>query len=187
MNRRRKKKPQTDYLALAKENVTKIEFKPLLMRVQRLWDFLPTLHRRALAVLVPILLILVLWPTKKLDPQPVVEKAPQRVALDINTRGLSEQHDSQQSDSKSAMWQEYLVQNGDTLAQVFRANQLAMGDLNALVKIEGADKPLSHIKQGQLVRFKLNEAGQLDILQLEKGNSSVMFFRLSDGGFGRSK
>ncbi|WP_332243650.1 LysM-like peptidoglycan-binding domain-containing protein, partial [Vibrio splendidus] len=25
------------------------------------------------------------------------------------------------------------------------------------------------------------------ILQLEKGNTSVMFFRLSDGGFGRSK
>ncbi|EAP94146.1 hypothetical protein V12B01_07218 [Vibrio splendidus 12B01] len=25
------------------------------------------------------------------------------------------------------------------------------------------------------------------MLQLEKGNTSVMFFRLSDGGFGRSK
>ncbi|WP_275895374.1 LysM-like peptidoglycan-binding domain-containing protein, partial [Vibrio cholerae] len=26
-----------------------------------------------------------------------------------------------------------------------------------------------------------------DILQLERNNQSVMFFRLSDGGFGRSK
>ncbi|MEF1291248.1 LysM-like peptidoglycan-binding domain-containing protein, partial [Vibrio sp. M260118] len=49
------------------------------------------------------------------------------------------------------------------------------------------DKPLSQIKKGQLVRYKLAENGQLDILQLEKRNQSVMFFRLSDGGFGRSK
>ncbi len=80
-----------------------------------------------------------------------------------------------------------MVQQGDTLAQVFRNNQLPLSDLNALVRIEGDDKPLSQIRKGQLVRFKLAENGQLDILQLEKGSSSVMFFRLSDGGFGRSK
>ncbi|MCV5942416.1 cell envelope opacity-associated protein A, partial [Escherichia coli] len=73
------------------------------------------------------------------------------------------------------------MKNGDTLAQVFRNNQLSMADLSALVKIEGSDKPLSHIKQGQLIRFKLSEKGQLDMLQLEKSDHSVMFFRLSDG------
>ncbi len=62
-----------------------------------------------------------------------------------------------------------------------------MSDLNALVNVEGNDKPLSQIKAGQLVRFKLAKDGSLDILQLEKSVQSVMFFRLSDGGFGRSK
>ncbi len=63
-----------------------------------------------------------------------------------------------------------------------------MADLNALVKIEGSDKPLSRIKQGQLVRFKLADDGKLDMLQLEKSaGESVMFFRLSDGTFGRNK
>ncbi|MCV5927473.1 cell envelope opacity-associated protein A, partial [Escherichia coli] len=79
------------------------------------------------------------------------------------------------------------VKNGDTLAQVFRSNQLSMADLSALVKIEGSDKPLSQIKQGQLIRFKLSDEGELDMLQLEKSGRSVMFFRLSDGSFGRNK
>ncbi|KOO09935.1 lysine transporter LysM, partial [Vibrio xuii] len=69
----------------------------------------------------------------------------------------------------------------------FRTSGLPMSDLNALVKVEGSDKPLSYIKKGQLVRYKLDEDGKLDILQLEKSDQSVMFFRLSDGGFGRSK
>ena len=84
-------------------------------------------------------------------------------------------------------WQEYEVKSGDTLAKVFRANGLDMSDFNALVRVEGSDKPLSLIKQGQLVRYKLSDDGRLDILQLEKSGQSVMFFRLSDGGFGRSK
>ncbi|GAM55440.1 hypothetical protein JCM19231_4339 [Vibrio ishigakensis] len=37
------------------------------------------------------------------------------------------------------------------------------------------------------MRFKRDDDGRLDILQLENGNDSIMFFRLSDGGFARSK
>ncbi len=73
------------------------------------------------------------------------------------------------------------------MSQVFRSNNLPLADLNALVRIEGSDKPLSQIQQGQRIRFKLAADGQLDILQLERNNQSVMFFRLSDGGFGRSQ
>ncbi|GAL23296.1 hypothetical protein JCM19235_93 [Vibrio maritimus] len=38
-----------------------------------------------------------------------------------------------------------------------------------------------------MIRFKFNQEGSLDILQIERGDQSIMFFRLSDGGFGRSK
>ncbi|MFA0232176.1 LysM-like peptidoglycan-binding domain-containing protein, partial [Vibrio sp. 10N.261.45.A7] len=145
------------------------------------------LHQRLLMVISPIVLILLFVPL----PEPKVDTTPttSRVELEINTVGLSEQQNTKSSSSESSNnnWQEYLVKQGDTLAQVFRNNDLPLSDLNALVRIEGADKPLSQIRKGQLVRFKLAETGQLDILQLEKGDTSVMFFRLSDGGFGRSK
>ena len=73
------------------------------------------------------------------------------------------------------------------MLKFFAVIDLAMSDLNALVKIKGSGGLLGRIEAGQLVRFKLVEDGKLDILQLEKSSKSVMFFRLSDGTFGCSK
>lgn len=194
MNRRQKKKQKVDHLAelkdrlnQVKEKLSSIDIKEMKASAAQTWGSLPKLHQRLLMVISPIVLILLVVPL----PEPKLETTPvtSRVALEINTVGLSEQQNtnSNSSESSSNNWQEYLVKQGDTLAQVFRNNDLPLSDLNALVRIEGADKPLSQIRKGQLVRFKLAETGQLDILQLEKGDTSVMFFRLSDGGFGRSK
>jgi len=194
MNRRQKKKQKVDHLAelkdrldQVKEKLSSIDIKEMKTSVVQTWGLLPKLHQRLLMVISPIVLILLVVPL----PEPKVEVTPvtSRVALEINTVGLSEQHNTKSNSSEPTNnnWQEYLVKQGDTLAQVFRNNDLPLSDLNALVRIEGADKPLSQIRKGQLVRFKLAETGQLDILQLEKGDTSVMFFRLSDGGFGRSK
>lgn len=84
-------------------------------------------------------------------------------------------------------WHDYKIQKGDTLYQIFRKNNLSLTELNRVVKIEGADKPLSNVKKGQLFRFKLNTNGELDILQIERQGEAIMFFRMSDGNFGRSK
>ncbi|KJY84265.1 lysine transporter LysM [Vibrio galatheae] len=190
MNRRKKKKQQqVDYVGVAKAKFNQVDWQVMIQAVKGRWRLLPKLHQRALMIITPLLLILLIVPVPDSQTEPENDTAinSQRVAVDINTRSLSEQKGAEQDSLAAKAWNEYEVKSGDTLAQVFRSNGLAMSDLNALVQVEGADKPLSHIKQGQLVRFKLAENGQLDILQLEKSNQSVMFFRLSDGGFGRSK
>ncbi|MGR5319186.1 LysM-like peptidoglycan-binding domain-containing protein [Vibrio alfacsensis] len=198
MNRRRKKKQQVDYVELMKQKLAAIDWKQpvskakwqqIIQPIAQFWQHLPKLHQRALMVLLPVVFLLLLIPAPK-DKQAVVESPvdTQRVAIQLNAQSLSEQRSVQNSEpKKSEQWKEYTVKNGDTLAQVFRSNQLPMADLNSLVKIEGSDKPLSRIKQGQLVRFKLANDGKLDMLQLEKSGDSVMFFRLSDGTFGRNK
>ncbi len=188
MNRRHKKKQQTDYLALIQTKWSGIEWKEYLERVKSFWGQLPKFHRKALIVLVPLVLVVAVIPFPNKAESDTEQPVNKRVELDINTRGLSEQKSLKESSPlERNAWREYTVQKGDTLSQVFRVNDLPMADLNALVKIEGSDKPLSHIQQGQLIRFKLAEEGKLDILQLEKNGQSVMFFRLSEGGFGRSK
>ncbi|MGO2162436.1 MAG: LysM-like peptidoglycan-binding domain-containing protein [Vibrio toranzoniae] len=192
MNRRQKKKQQVDHFAELKDRLlqlkvklSSLDIKKMKATVMQTWQALPKLHQRLLMVIAPIVLVLLFVPL----PEPKVEVVPStsRVALEIDTVGLSKQQNTKSTPSESSSWQEYLVKQGDTLAQVFRNNDLPLSDLNALVRIEGSDKPLSQIRKGQLVRFKVAETGQLDILQLEKGDTSVMFFRLSDGGFGRSK
>lgn len=99
----------------------------------------------------------------------------------------TEEVKTSQPTQSSAKWHDYQIQAGDTLYQVFRKNNLPLTELNKVVKIEGADKPLSNIKKGQLFRFKLNQQGELDILQIERDNQAIMYFRMSDGNFGRSK
>ncbi len=199
MNRRRKKKQQVDYVELIKQKFAALDWKQPFNIVKRskytqsvssFWRRLPRFHQRALMVLVPLFLLLLIVPMPNQTQEPDEETQTaeqQRVAIELNTQSLSQQRTPQNAGPKSENWKEYQVKNGDTLAQVFRRNQLSMADLSALVKIEGSDKPLSHIKQGQLIRFKLSEDGKLDMLQLEKGDHSVMFFRLSDGSFGRNK
>ncbi len=185
MNRRRKK-PKADFGQVVKQKLSEFDWRSYVRYVRELWAHLPQFHQRALMILAVVLIMLIVIPF----PSPNSELEPtlnQRVELNINNKGLSEQTVSGQAALKSKAWKEYQVQNGDTLSQVFRNNGLPMADLNALVKVEGTDKPLSYIKTGQLVRFKLAADGSLDILQLDKGSHSVMFFRLSDGGFGRSK
>ncbi len=187
MNRRHKKKQQTDYIALAQDKWKAIDWQAYLEDVKQFWMRLPKFHQRALMVLIPVVLAISIIPFPESSSSSSAEPVNKRVGLDINTRGLSEQKASSSSPLESNAWREYIVQKGDTLSQVFRVNELPMSDLNSLVKIEGTDKPLSHIQQGQLIRFKLAEDGNLDILQLERNGQSVMFFKLSEGGFGRSK
>ncbi|OBT16736.1 lysine transporter LysM [Vibrio sp. UCD-FRSSP16_10] len=196
MNRRTRSKRHTELLA---DKWNQIEWMTLPSKVKGVFTSLPLpkWHRRALMVLVPVTIILIMMPTPKSSTEvKVATPTDARVSVPINTRGLSEQRTSSTTTSHvvvsgevpaKGLWIDYKVKAGDTLANVFRANNLSMTDLNALAKIEGIDKPLSQIKQGQLVRFKRDDEGRLDILQLERDNDSVMFFRLSNGGFGRSK
>ncbi|WGW00633.1 LysM-like peptidoglycan-binding domain-containing protein [Vibrio sp. YMD68] len=186
MNRRKKKPQSTNYLGLVLTQLKSIEWHRYVQTLRTLWLQLPKLHQRALTVLIPGLIILLLLPSVAIK-ETVKTPTKERVEIAINTQGLSAQSGQKSSSPDSEVWNEYTVKTGDTLAKVFRINELPMSDLNALVEIEGGDKPLSRIKQGQLVRFKLSEDGRLDILQLSKSKDSVMFFRLSDGGFGRSK
>ncbi|ENM3878330.1 TPA: LysM-like peptidoglycan-binding domain-containing protein [Vibrio cholerae] len=188
MNRRYKKPQKIDYLAIMHDYWQQVDWAYYRQQLHTLWLRLPLFHRRGLMVLTPAVLVLMVIPLP--DKQEVAAESTNssnRIEVGINTQSLSEQRTQVQTALKSSAWQEYVVRQGDTLSQVFRNNALPLTDINALVKVEGSDKPLSQIQAGQLIRFKLAENGQLDILQLERNNQSVMFFRLSDGGFGRSK
>jgi uncharacterized protein len=198
MNRRaRKRDTETiDYFDLAKKKLASIDVNELKSVVLNEWHALPRLHQKLLAGIVPVVLILMIIPlpdSKTTEPELEIKAPAQRVELSLNAKGLSQQSSTKSPAApapktlRTSAWTEYVVSDGDTLSQVFRNNDLSVSDLNALVKIEGIDRPLSHITKGQLIRYKLNAKGELDILQLERDGESVMFFRVSTGGFARSQ
>ncbi|WP_087024631.1 LysM-like peptidoglycan-binding domain-containing protein [Thaumasiovibrio subtropicus] len=180
-----------------------------------IWDkvarYIPLLHRRVLVVLVPIVLILLLWPSREKGPEvqeevrrnvpihlpeeTVTEPAsPQRPVQTEGARSVTEMVEAPSKPESvaparpiSTDWQQHKIADGQTLAAIFRSKGLPLKDLYAIAAIEGDDKPISRVRAGQILRFKQTESGELDVLQIERsGQEPVMYVRLSDGSFFRS-
>lgn len=89
------------------------------------------------------------------------------------------------SGNSQDIWFSYVVESGDTAANIFRDQDLSLLDLYALVAIEGSDKPLSKIKPKQELKFKLDVAGELTRLEINSRNKKVAFVRNAKGKFAR--
>lgn len=173
----------------------KTSLSPWVERVQPYWQSLPELHRKGISVLAALLVVLLLWPSSD-GEAPGVAPSGERVSVPLAVEQAQVNgNDSAGQDTAPAVppkavntdWVNYEVQRGDTLSNIFRTQALPLPDLYAISAIEGDDKPLSRIQPGQLLRFKRNAEGSLDMLQIETSGASVIFFRLSDGSFARRK
>ncbi|MGF1768188.1 LysM peptidoglycan-binding domain-containing protein [Enterovibrio makurazakiensis] len=178
--------------------------RPALEKVKPYWTALPKPHRIGVSALAVLLVLLLLWPSSEPSQTNAIVDG-QRVAVPLNldepqstknsNNTASEDTDFERTSTPVVApqtidtdWVNYEVARGDTLSNIFRAQNLPLKDLYAISAIEGDDKPLSQIQPGQLLRFKRDTQGDLDIIQIESaGTQSVIFFRLSDGSFARRK
>ncbi|MGY5958760.1 LysM-like peptidoglycan-binding domain-containing protein [Kosakonia sp. BK9b] len=84
-------------------------------------------------------------------------------------------------------WRTYRVEEGKTLAQLFRDHNLPPTDVYAMAKVEGEGKPLSSLQSGQMVKIRQNANGVVTGLTIETGGQSVLFTRQLDGSFIRAR
>lgn len=80
-------------------------------------------------------------------------------------------------------WRNYRLESGKTLAQLFRDNNLPPTDAYAMAKVEGADKPLSNLKSGQMIKVRQNANGIITGLAIEGSGKEVLFTRQANGRF----
>lgn len=84
-------------------------------------------------------------------------------------------------------WQNYQIQKGKTLAQLFRDNNLQANDAFVMARVEGTEKPLSNLHKGQKVRLKANAKGEVEVLEITTPEGKTFSFaRLSDGSYYRT-
>lgn len=84
-------------------------------------------------------------------------------------------------------WRSYRVEEGKTLAQLFRDHNLPPTDVYAMAKVEGDGKPLSSLKNGQMVKIRQNANGVVTGLTIETSGQQVLFTRQPDGSFIRAR
>ncbi|MGL9736164.1 MAG: LysM-like peptidoglycan-binding domain-containing protein [Symbiopectobacterium sp.] len=151
-------------------------------------DPLPAFHRRAILIAFVLLLIALLWPYS-----PPTSRTPSS-AIPITLNESAPMHGNLADSSPAPVepaapaWQTYPIAAGQTLAQLFRENNLPVNDVFAIAHVEGRDKPLSNLRAGQQVKLRLNRQGMVSELEIETADGQrVHFTRQSDGVFLRTR
>ena len=94
----------------------------------------------------------------------------------------------QQDSGIEQQWRSYRVDSGKTLAQVFRDHNLPPTDVYAMAQVEGVGKPLSNLKDGQMVQIRQNANGVVTGLTIDTGNGQQFLFpRQPNGSFIRAR
>ncbi|MDL5311261.1 LysM-like peptidoglycan-binding domain-containing protein [Proteus faecis] len=92
-----------------------------------------------------------------------------------------------QSTPEQKTWQTYTIKEGQTLAQLFRDNQLPVNDAFSMAKSEDQQKSLSQLRSGQTIRLQRNPQGDVSMLEVTNSAGTVITYtRLSDGSYYRT-
>ena len=130
-------------------------------------------------------------PVQNQQPAPVLNEEPQAVQEPIQQERPVAEHSAPAASSAGGIeqqWRTYRVEQGKTLAQVFRDHNLPPTDVYAMAKVEGEGKPLSTLQSGQMVKIRQNANGVVTGLTIENGSGqSVLFTRQQDGSFIRAR
>ncbi|MDF7648149.1 Opacity-associated protein A [Pantoea sp. Acro-805] len=151
----------------------------------RWMDPLPAFHRRGIVIALLVLLLAFLWPSS--TPQYPIERQAENSSKEVPLQ--AEIYDNKQppkADSQGE-WHSYTVASGQTLAQLFRDNNLPVNDVFAMARVEGSDQPLSALKNGQQVKVRQNAQGVVTGLTVDGSDGPVLFTRQPDGSFIRAQ
>lgn len=147
---------------------------------------LPYFHRRWVLIFGIILLLALLWPySPERQPFPVSQ---QETSVPLQAERQNGGTTSANEPTPAGNWQRYQIQPGQTLAQLFRDNNLPVNEVFAMAQVEGGDKPLSNMKAGQEVRIERGANGVINALSVTTvDNSQALFRRQADGSYRRER
>jgi len=157
----------------------------------RWMDPLPAFHRRGIVIALLIVLLAFLWPTS--TPQYPVERPAERenksvpLQAEIYDNAQPQRQATPEQRDTQGEWRTYTIASGQTLAQLFRDNNLPVNDVFAMARVEGDGQPLSALQSGQQVKIRQNAQGVVTGLTVESSNGPVLFTRQSDGTFIRAQ
>ncbi|ARJ42318.1 Opacity-associated protein A [Pantoea alhagi] len=154
---------------------------------------LPPAHRRGIILVLIVVLLAFLWPVsapRDSAPRPASDNSSKEVPLQAeiyDNPPATQPTQSAQPTQDNGQWRSYQIASGQTLAQLFRDNNLQVNDVFAMARVEGDDKPLSSLQSGQQVKIRQDSNGVVTGLTVEGENGPVLFTRQPDGSFLRAQ
>lgn len=173
--------------------LTQFSVKPALARLWHapehitLMDPLPPMHRRGIILAALMVIVGVLMPSPEERQASLTRQLLSRFSTSppalIPTTDLAPL--PFQGNDIEQRWRAYRIGYGKTLIKMFRENQLPIADIQAMIAVEGRDKPLSGLQSGQVVRIRQNASGVITGLTIEGSDNPPLFTRQPDGRFMR--
>ena len=161
---------------------------------------LPPAHRRGIILALIVMLLAFLWPAtapRENVTRPASDAVSKEVPLQaeiIDNQPAppppSQPQPAPQAEPQSqndAQWRSYQVASGQSLAQLFRDNNLPVNDVFAMARVEGDDKPLSNLHSGQQVKIRQDANGVVTALTVESDKGPALFTRQPNGSFLRAQ
>lgn len=157
-------------------------------------DPLPLFHRQGIILSSLLIVLCLVWPAAN-STSSSARQPSQQGTLALDSSLSSTDHDKHETTSPptSALhenaidqqWRTYRVASGQTLAQLFRDNNLPPADVYAMAQVEGSDKPLSNLQAGQTIKIRENANGVVTglLVESDKSNTQFRFIRQADGSF----
>lgn len=151
----------------------------------RWMDPLPPFHRRGIIIAGALVLLAFLWPSPRQPERPERPVNVERTTTDVPLQAeLSAPAESEQPKGDAqGQWKHYQIASGQTLAQLFRDQNLPVNDVFAMARVEGDGKPLSNLQAGQTVRIRQNSHGVVTGLAVATEQGDILFTRQPDGTF----
>jgi len=156
----------------------------------RFMDPLPPPHRRGIVLALLVILLAFLWPSAPSGgpaSRPAQQSSGNEVPLQAEIYNNDSNQTTQPDTDSQSEWRSFQIASGQTLAQLFRDNNLPVNDVFAMAQVEGDDKPLSTLHTGQNVKIRQDAQGAVTGLTVETDNGPVLFTRQSDGSFIRAE
>ncbi|MDW8844494.1 LysM-like peptidoglycan-binding domain-containing protein [Erwinia sp. MMLR14_017] len=162
----------------------------------RWMDPLPPFHRRGIILSLLVMLLAFLWPAPSPQRPAMTSGHSSETSIPMQAELSSEQPEAPtqrpstpapSANDSQGTWHNYQIAAGQTLAQLFRDNNLSVNDVFAMARVEGDDKPLSNLQTGQAVRIRQNAQGVVNGLTVDTDNGQILFTRQPDGSFVRAQ
>ncbi len=155
-------------------------------------DPLPHFHRRWILIATGFLLLVLLWPYS--SPQSPLQSHQESGSIPLTMGNIPMQAKlvdnmpAPEASTTNNQWKNYQIVAGQTLAQLFRDNNLPVNDVFAMAQVEGRNKPLNNLHAGQKIKLQLNAQGMVSELEIETPeNQVIQFVRQQDGSFIRTR
>jgi murein DD-endopeptidase MepM/ murein hydrolase activator NlpD len=115
--------------------------------------------------------------------EPVLAVPRQQITIPLAIPEITAEAEPKQQTTEALNWVNFKVKNGDSLAYLFKRNNLSAAELHQIMKLGKLTRSLRYIKPGQHFRVSMNQQQQINELFYDINKLESLHIKRTDSAF----